>query len=102
MTKIEIELTDEQIDKVKQLESNGISVGEAIDQLFEIRNEMTAQIDEVEKSLSFIEELKNTATDADKKIEMIEKRYEETGTSPEMKIQEIKHKISWGRDFFKF
>ena len=65
-------------------------------------NIMNAQIDEVEKSLSFIDELKNTATDVDKKIEMIEKRYEETGTSPEMKIQEIKHKISWGRDFFKF
>ena len=102
MTKIEIELTDEQIEKVKQLESNGVSVGEAIDQLFEIRNEMIAQMDEVEKSINFIDELKHTAIDADKKIEMIEKRYEETGTSPEMKIQEIKHKISLGRDFFKF
>lgn len=33
---------------------------------------------------------------------MIEKRYEEAGTTADMKIQEIKHKISWGRDFFKF
>ena len=102
MTKMEFELTDEQIEKVQQLESNGISVGEAIDQLFEIRNEALSQIEEVEKSIDFIDELKNTAIDADKKIEMIEKRYEEAGTTPDMKIQEIKHKISWGKDFFKF
>ena len=37
MTKMEFDFTDEQIEKVEKLESNGISVGEAIDLLFEIK-----------------------------------------------------------------
>ena len=35
--KMEIELTEEQAKKVEILKSNGISVGEAIDMLFEVK-----------------------------------------------------------------
>ena len=46
MPKMEFDLTAEQIEKVKILEENGISVGEAIDVLFEIKNKAIEQMDE--------------------------------------------------------
>ena len=39
--KMDIELTDEQFEKVKILEENNISVGEAIDILFEMKDNIT-------------------------------------------------------------
>ncbi|MBO6111160.1 MAG: hypothetical protein ILA26_03380 [Methanobrevibacter sp.] len=84
------------------MEENGLSVGEAIDTLFELKDTAFKQMDAIERGISFVDELKDSSMTADKKIEAIEKRYAETGTTAEMRIQEIKHNISWGRDFFKF
>ena len=46
MAKMEIEFTEEQLEKVDILKKNGIEVGEAIDMLFEFKNEILTQTDE--------------------------------------------------------
>ena len=43
MTKIEIELTEEQLKKVEILQNNDIDVGSAIDMLFEIKEKSYQQ-----------------------------------------------------------
>ena len=101
MTKMEFDLTEEQIEKVKKLEENGISLGKAIDLLFEIKEEAMNQMDEVDENLEIIDQIA-TSRDADEKIEMMEKAYGNSEKTHEMKIQDVKRKVSWGRDFFKF
>lgn len=101
MTKMEFDLTDEQIEKVKELEKSGISLGEAIDLLFEIKNEALNQMDKVDENIEIVSQIAKTMND-DKKIEIIEKAYGNSEKTSEMKIQEVKRNISWGRDFFKF
>ena len=50
MTKtMEVEFTDEQFEKVKAMESKGISVGEAIDMLFRIFNCFWTELDNIKK-----------------------------------------------------
>lgn len=101
MPKMEFDLTEEQIEKVKILEENGISVGEAIDVLFEIKNKAIEQMDEIDENMDVITQIA-TSRDADKKIELMEKAYADSEKTPEMKIQDVKHKVKWGRDFFRF
>lgn len=101
MTKMEFDLTDEQIEKVKRLEENGISVGEAIDLLFEIKDEANQQMDKIDENMDIATQIA-TSRDPNKKIELMEKAYAESEKTPEMRIQDVKHKVSWGRDFFKF
>ena len=50
MSKMEIELTDEQMEKVKQLEAQNITVGQAIDMLFELKEKALPEIEKLEKS----------------------------------------------------
>jgi hypothetical protein len=100
MAKMEFDLTEEQMEKVKTLEENGIGIGEAIDLLFEIKEEAFNQMDKVDENIDIVTKI--TSIDADKKIEIMEKTYGDTEKTPEMKIKEVKQKVSWGRDFFKF
>ena len=46
MAKMEIEFTDEQMEKIEILKANGISVGQAIDLLFKVQNEIKTQVEE--------------------------------------------------------
>ena len=46
--KMDIELTDEQFEKVKILEENNISVGEAIDILFEMKDNIDNHIPRID------------------------------------------------------
>lgn len=101
MTKMEFDLTDGQIEKLNELGEHGISVGEAIELIFEIRDEALHQMDEVDENIGIITKI-TTSRDADKKIELIEKAYENSEKTPEMKVKEVKEKVKWGRDFFKF
>ena len=48
MIKMEIELTDEQFDKVKHLESQNVSVGEAIDMLFEAKEKTFSELEAID------------------------------------------------------
>ena len=101
MAKMEFDLTEGQIEKVNELEEHGISLGEAIDLLFEIKDEALHQMDEVDENIDLVTTIAESM-DANKKIEFMEKAYGDSEKTPELKIQEVKHKVSWGRDFFKF
>lgn len=101
MTKMEFDLTDEQIEKVKELEKSGISLGEAIDLLFEIKDKAFNQMDEVDENIEIVSQI-TKSMNGEKKIEIIEKAYRNYEKTPEMKIQEVKRNLSWGRDFFKY
>lgn len=124
MAKMEIELTEEQLKRVDILKENGIDVGEAIDMLFEFKNEiltqtdeyidkriteankqkaeLEAQINEIDEELSVIEKLKDNTLNVSEKQKILENEYGESGKSYEMKVQDTKHKIKWTREFFKF
>ena len=63
---MEFDLTDGQIEKVKILEENGISLGEAIDLLFEIKEEAFIQMDRVDENIDFVTQI-TASRNADKK-----------------------------------
>lgn len=101
MTKMEFDLTEGQIEKIKELEEHGIGLGEAIELLFEIKDEALHQMDEIDENIGLVTKIAESM-DASKKIELMEKAYGDSEKTTEMKIQDVKHKVSWGRDFFKF
>ena len=86
MTKMEIEFNEEQMDKVKLLEAHGISVGEAIDMLFEARDRAISIIGEIDQNIS--------ETPAPEEEPAPAKTYDEA-------VQDYKHHVSWAKDFFK-
>lgn len=93
--KMEIELTDEQLDKVKLLEAHGISVGEGIDMLFEARDKAMSIISEINANLP-----ENAAPDEEPKEEKAEEPEHAAKTYDEA-VQDYKHHVSWAKDFFK-
>ena len=95
MSKMEIELTDEQMEKVKQLEAQNITVGQAIDMLFELKEKALPEIEKLEKS-GLLE------VDVDAKAENLDENYGDSEKTYEMEVQELKHKIKWSKEFFKF
>ncbi|MGN0177235.1 MAG: hypothetical protein ACI389_05340 [Methanobrevibacter sp.] len=99
MNKMEIELTDEQLEKVKKLESQDISVGQAIDMLFEAKQEVLTQIEKIEKS-GILDKVSNV--NVDNKTENLEENYGDAEKTYEMEVQNIKHRLKWCKDFFKF
>lgn len=103
MAKMEIELTDEQVEKVKELEAHDISVGDAIDKLFEMKEKALPEISEIDDAeIGLFEKVKENAFDVDNKAEILDENYGETEKTYEMKIQDVKHKISWAKDFFNY
>ena len=121
--KMDIELTDEQFEKVKILEENNISVGEAIDILFEMKDNITkhsglyldsriaraeeekaeleAKINRIEEDLSLFEKLKGTALDVNEKQKLVEKTYIQE-ESYDKTLQNARHNVKWSTKFFKF
>ncbi|WP_432645556.1 hypothetical protein [Methanobrevibacter sp.] len=99
MNKMEIELTDEQLEKVKKLEEQGINVGQAIDMLFEAKQEVLSQIEKIEES-GLLDKVSNV--DVDNKTENLEENYGDLEKTYEMEVQDIKHKLKWCKEFFKF
>ena len=95
MSKMEIELTDEQMEKVKQLEAQNITVGQAIDMLFELKEKALPEIEKLEKS-GLLE------VDVDAKAENLDENYGDSEKTSEMEVQDLKHKIKWSKEFFKF
>ena len=86
MNKMEIELNDEQLEKVKLLESHDISVGDAIDMLFEARDKASSIIDDIDGNLAKNAEAENSDQEP--------KTYDEA-------VQNYKYHVSWAKDFFK-
>lgn len=122
--KMEIELTDEQYEKVQTLKDNGMSVGDAIDALFEIKDVVALQTDkiietklekvnkekaELEERLSKLDEdisiftkLKDTTVDVGQKQKIIQKDYGVTGHTYDESVQDAKHQFKWTKSIFKF
>lgn len=122
--KMEIELTDKQAQKVKTLEENDISVGDAIDILFDMKEsietqsdkvvdekiskinaekaELQAQMDKLDEEMSVFTKLKDTTLDVDQKQKIIEKDYGELDDTYDKLVLDAKHKFKWSENLFKF
>ncbi|WP_407375760.1 hypothetical protein [Methanobrevibacter sp.] len=101
MTKIEIELTDEQIEKLSSLTKEEIDFGKAIDDYFEARQQVSEKIEELERHPSLSAKLVDNVMDVDNKAENLDENYGEVEETFEVKINDVKHSISWAKDFFK-
>ena len=121
--KTEIELTDEQYEKVNALKDNGMSVGDAIDALFEMKEAAAIQTDniidskleevnrekaELEERLSKLDEdislftkLKDTSMDVHQKQKIIGKDYGRPIQTYDETVQNAKHKFKWTKSIFK-
>lgn len=99
MAKMEIELTEKQMEKVEILKTKDIDVGEAIDLLFKVQNEALAQIEAKNSEEGFTEKIMDSALDSKIKEELLKENYEDHETYDKT-LQTTKHKIKWG-DYFK-
>ena len=103
MAKMEIELTDEQLEKVEILKENDIDVGQAIDMLFEAKEKLLSDnVDVEDDNNGIVDKIKDNALDVESKAENLDENFGEGQLSPDMQVMEYKHKIKWAREFFKF
>ncbi len=122
--KMEIDLTDEQAEKVEILKENGIEVGEAIDILFEMKEAMVdssnqvidsridkvnqekldleKRLSEIDDEISFFEKLKDNSINPIQKQKIIGKDYGEIAKTYDESVQDEKHKFKWTKNIFKF
>lgn len=98
MVKMEIELTDEQFEKVEILKSHDVDVGQAIDLLFGLQDEITEILKE-EQGNDIIDKITDAGFDSKIKQELLKKNYDEEKTY-DVQVQEHKHTLKWS-DFFK-
>ena len=99
MTKMEIDFSDEQIEKIKILEVNDFTVGAAIDLLFNVQKEIKKQIEANDPDGDILEKIQNTDFDLRIKAEIFEK--EGKHETYDEAIQDVKHHVKWS-EFFKF
>ena len=102
MNKMEIELTDDQLEKVKHLESKNISVGEAIDMLFEAKEKTFSELESLDEEISLLEKVKDSTLDVDAKAENLEDNYGDVEKTYDQHVLEYKQRLSWAKDVFKF
>lgn len=122
--KMEIELTEEQAEKVEILKENGVSVGEAIDMLFDIRDEvidssdkfiddkiemvnkhkleLEEQMAKVDEELTLYTKLKDSAINPEQKVKMIENEYGKIDKTYDETVHDTKLKFRWTKAIFKF
>ena len=60
------------MEKVELLKSNGISVGEAIDMLFEVKEGTLSLVEDVDDAISLFDKVKSTALDVENKQKIFE------------------------------
>lgn len=99
MVKMEIELTDEQFERVEILKSKGVDVGQAIDLLFGLQGEIISQVEEQKNEEILLEKISDAGFDAEIKQQLLKKNYQEDKT-PDRLIQDTKQKVKWSK-FFK-
>lgn len=99
MAKMEIELTDEQMEKVEILKSKGVDIGEAIDLLFGLQNEIIGQFEEQKQEKNLMEKITDSTFDSKIKAELLKKNYDED-KSYDLSVLDAKHKVKWS-EFFK-
>lgn len=102
MNKIEIELTDEQLEKVKHLESKDISVGEAIDMLFEAKEKTLSELEAIDEEISLFDKVKDSTLDVDSKADNLEENYGDSEKTFDQQVLQFKSRLNWAKDFFKF
>jgi hypothetical protein len=102
MNKLEIELTDEQLEKVNHLKDNGIAVGDAIDMLFEMKEMALPEIENFNEDIGIVDKVKENTMDINNKAENLEENFGDSEKTYEMKVQDMKHKVKWAKDFFTF
>lgn len=122
--KMEIELTDEQAEKVEILKENGIEVGEAIEILFDMKDaviehgndffdhrinkahqekaELEEKLAQVEDEIDLYNKLKGSALNPIQKQKIIVNEYGKVEKSYDEIVQDQKHKFKWSNDIFKF
>ncbi len=112
--KMEIELTDEQAKKVETLQKNGVSVGDAIDMLFEMNNdllddkidsatqrkaELEAELAVIDEEISTFSKIKDSSLDSSQKQKFVEKHYGADDKTYVDEVQGRKHKFKWSNLF---
>ena len=102
MINMEIELTPEQYDKVVDMETHGISYGDAIDLLFKVKLEILAQIDSIDNNLAVYERVKSPDMAIDEKRQIIEAEYGDVEEAYENQVKKTREKVKWARDNFDF
>ena len=122
--KMEIDVTDEQAEKIQTLKDNDISVGEAIDILFDMKETIEVQSDivldskikqanekkvelereivELDKQISVFDKLKDASLDVGQKQKIVEKEYGQLDKTFDEVIMDAKHRFKWSRSLFKF
>lgn len=100
MAKVEIELTEDQLEKVEILKSKDISIGEAIDLLFEVHNEIIDQIKEQDSEEDIIEKINDEGYGVELKATVLKKNFEESETY-EKAVRDTKQDVKWSK-LFKF
>ena len=120
--KMEIELSDSQAEKVEILKSNDMSVGDAIDMLFDLKDEIShssnlfidskisdankekeelqKRIGEIDGEISVFKKLKESSLDYEQVRKLIEKEYLRNETYDKT-VQDSKHKFKWSKRIFK-
>ena len=103
------------------MKENGMEIGDAIDLIFNLRDEFELNNDElleerlailnekkqaledemakVDQELGVIDMLKDTALDFEAKNEILEKEYASIDETYEMKVQAHKRGVKWGKFF---
>ena len=121
---ITAQLNDEQFKKYEIMKENGMEIGDAIDLIFNLRDEFELNNDElleerlailnekkqaledemakVDQELGVIGKLKDTALDFEAKNEVLEKEYAAIDESYEMKVQAQKRGLKWGKMVSQF
>ena len=119
--KMEIELNDGQAEKVEILKQKGVSVGEAIDMLFEMKEdisyqsdllieskisqatkkkaELQSQIKDVDAEIEMYNNLMNSDEDYVKKQKVLQKELLDTETY-DRHVQNAKHGFKWTKSIF--
>ena len=121
---ITAELTDDQLKKFEIMKEHDMGIGDAIDLIFDLREELKLnneelledrlselndkkkslqeEMNKIDQELEVIDKLKDDSLDLSQKKEIIEKEYGALENSYEMKVQSVKRNINWGKELFKF
>ncbi len=100
MVKVEIELTDEQFEKLEILKANDVDAGKAIDLLFAIQGEAISQVEEQKHEENLLDKITDSGFDSKIKQDLLKKNFDESETY-DRKFQDAKHNVKWS-EFFKF
>lgn len=121
---ITAELNEEQYKKYQIMQENNLSVGEAIDMIFNLREEFEVQANDylevrlaelndkkeslsnemssIDNELDILKKIADSPMDFKQKRDVIEKEYASFDDTYDSKVQRAKHQVSWVKDFFKF